>query len=725
MKSFKISIIMAAVVVFGIAGAARAQKIWVGGAANNNWTSAANWQDGVGANVTLADYVFDAANLTGSRTIGVVTIADANIGNISFTGNSTVDVFQWNTGTQNTVTAPAILQGNVTVNSGNHTGTVFLKIDDTSTWDIAANSSFSKGGADTLAGTGTLIKSGAGILTLNNNFSTWAGTMRLDAGVLRVTDTNSGAFGNSTATLRLNGGELRLVQNNGRTYTVGSVVVGGNASVVHTRGTSGVGHIQTFGPLSIGAHTLSFSQSDAGGHLPTSASGLVFGATTLTGNATFDVLNSGSVVNSMSLGAIGDGGSAFSLTKTGAGTLTLTADSTYSGGTTVSGGTLDISTNANALGTGTLTLGNGTTVNANNSSRVYYNNNLVIGGDVSLTGSRTTYNGTVDLGNATRTLTVTNAVNNGNLALQLQGVISGDGGIIKEGTGGLRLGNMNNTFTGDVSVNAGMLEIREGGSLGNAANKLIINGDGTVYITNQGISALTISNNVEVNANFDLGGGGTNTMAFNGTMNLGGGNRTINLNGTNNKAINGVISNGGLTIAANDGANLFLGGDNTYTGATQVNSGGLIVGGSLAADSAVSVAAGARLGGDGTIAGSLTLDSGAFLVFDPSLSLTVSGTVALDNSFGVASLVKADGTAIDWTSVSDGTYTLLGDTASTFNTITNFGLDQAKDIGDGRKAYFENGSLQLVVIPEPATLGLFMSVGGLVLVLRRWLWDRR
>jgi fibronectin-binding autotransporter adhesin len=678
---------------------AAAQKIWIGNAANSDWTSALNWQDGVGGNATLANYVVDAANLTGfSRTTLNLNIASANIGNISFTGNSTAS-FAWNAAGGNTADAPAILQGNVTVNSGNHTGTVFLKIDGTSTWDIAANSSFSKGGAGSLGGTGTLIKAGAGTLTLTQNFTTgnnpWAGTMRLDAGVLRVNNGvfATGAFGNATATLRLNGGELRLEQNAGRTYTVGSVIVGGNSSVVHTRQTDSTGNNHVFGPLSIGTHTLSFSQSDAGGFLPTSSSGLVFGATTLTGNATFDVLNSGSVVNSMSLGAIGDGGNAFSLTKTGAGTLTLTANSTYSGGTTVSGGTLDISENANALGTGTLNLGNGTTVNASNASRVTYNNNLVIGGNVSLTGSRTTYNGTVALGNATRTLTVTNAPNNGNLALQLQGVISGDGGIIKEGTGGLRLGNTANTFTGDVSVNAGMLEIRSGGSLGNAANKLIINGDGTVRITNQGAQSLTISNNVDVNANFELAAG--STITFDGGMNLGGGNRTINLLNSNNKAINGIISNGGLILATDTAGNgnMTLGGINSYTGDTTI---GANVNLTLADTGAFTFAIGASgINNKLTGTGSLTLD-GRF-IFD----LSGAGTT-IGNS---------------WTIVDSG----LGETFGGSFFVQDFNGSSGLWTRDfsGTVYQFSESTGVLSVIPEPSTWALLAGSLTVLVLLRR------
>ena len=90
----------------------------------------------------------------------------------------------------------------------------------------------------------------------------------------------------------------------------------------------------------------------------------------------------------------------------------------------------------------------------------------------------------------------------------------------------------------------------------------------------------------------------------------------------------------------------------------------------------------------------------------------------MDNTFSVASLVNANGTAVDWSTVSNGTYTLIG-SSSNFSNISNWGLaNKATGLAGGKEAYFQAGSLQLVVIPEPTTWAL-LGVGLTTMVVFR------
>jgi hypothetical protein len=69
--------------------------------------------------------------------------------------------------------------------------------------------------------------------------------------------------------------------------------------------------------------------------------------------------------------------------------------------------------------------------------------------------------------------------------------------------------------------------------------------------------------------------------------------------------------------------------------------------------------------------------------------------------------------------VLDDTYTLIDGAATIdFTNVANLGLANAVSIGEGKSAYFESGSLNLVVIPEPSA-ALLGGLGMLVLLRRR------
>jgi len=273
-------------------------------------------------------------------------------------------------------------------------------------------------------------------------------------------------------------------------------------------------------------------------------------------------------------------------------------------------------------------------------------------------------------------------------------------------TGGITTLQGSNTFTGGTTLNQGTLAIRNSNALG--AGPLVING-GTIGSI---VTARTISSsvNLTINSNFTLGGldSGASTT-FNGSADLAGGNRTITLG--NNATFAGEISNGGLTVEGG-ARTLTLAGNSTYDGATLVSSGTLLLTGALG-NTAVTVEADATIAGNGSIAGSLHFDSGANLLFNPGNTLVVNGANVTFGGFGINNLIGLN------SSVPEGTYPLIdGDALVDLSNVAAVGIENAQSLGDGRWAYFQAGSLQLVVIPEPST-ALLGGFALLVLLKRR------
>lgn len=140
-------------------------------------------------------------------------------------------------------------------------------------------------------------------------------------------------------------------------------------------------------------------------------------------------------------GTISNANGTIALTKTGTGTQTLSGANTNTGATTVNGGTLALSGGSAIADTAAVSLANSAGVS------LLLNASETIG---SLAGGGTT-GGNVNLqGN---TLTVANAT-----STNFAGVISGAGGLVKEGVGTLTLSGAN-SYSGNTTVNAGVLSL--------------------------------------------------------------------------------------------------------------------------------------------------------------------------------------------------------------------------------------------------------------------------
>ncbi|MFA7236650.1 MAG: PEP-CTERM sorting domain-containing protein [Phycisphaeraceae bacterium] len=183
---------------------------------------------------------------------------------------------------------------------------------------------------------------------------------------------------------------------------------------------------------------------------------------------------------------------------------------------------------------------------------------------------------------------------------------------------------------------------------------------------------------------------------------------------------------------------------NTYDGSTTVSAGTLLVNntsGSATGTGAVSVAGGATLGGGGFISGSVTFADNAILAPGNSPgTLTVGGMTLANASVlnfqldatnhtvggGANDLVQVNGdltldgilniSVLNGASLSDGVYRLFNYTGN----LTNNTLAQGTGFTAGYSVQVDTGSKQvnLVVIPEPATLGL-LAVGGMMVFAPR------
>jgi autotransporter-associated beta strand protein len=149
------------------------------------------------------------------------------------------------------------------------------------------------------------------------------------------------------------------------------------------------------------------------------------------------------------------------LTKDGPGLLNITnVSNTYSGGTIVNRGTLNLDTPKDqGLGTGPVTLNREGTLSLN---RIISSNPLILNG-----GTIAAYNGFGNSFSGPVTLKSTSTIT-GLDNLTLSGVISGPGGVNKTGNNMLILSGAN-TFTGANSISAGTLQCNSVAALGSGA----------------------------------------------------------------------------------------------------------------------------------------------------------------------------------------------------------------------------------------------------------------
>ncbi|EGJ3040168.1 autotransporter outer membrane beta-barrel domain-containing protein [Salmonella enterica] len=533
--------------------------------------------------------------------------------------------------------------GTFTVDAGS-TFTVTSELDETtatSNWD---------GSKLTKQGDGTLILSNTG-----NDY----GDTEIDGGILAAKDAASLGTGNVTiaesATLALSQGTLdnnvtgggkivktgndELIVTGDNTYSGGTTITGGTLTADHAD-SLGTGAIVNSGVLQVGEGELENTLSGSGalvktgtGELTLSGDNSYSGDTTITGGTLTadhaDSLGTGVIANSGVL-QVGEGelentlSGSGALVKTGTGELTLSGDNTYSGGTTITGGTLTAD-HADSLGTGVI---------ANS--------------------------GVLQVGEG-----------------ELENTLSGSGALVKTGTGELTLSG-DNTYSGGTTITGGTLTADHADSLGTGviANSGVLqvgegelentlSGSGSLVKT--GTGELTLSGDNTYSGDTTITGGtltadhadslGTGDIDNSGVLQVGEGELENTLSGTGSLVKTGT---GELTLS----------GDNTYSGGTTIDDGVLI---------ATNV--NALGGGDVDNTGTLKLDAeGEFNLANVTTQSGATTELAKGTTLNVDSLTQqADSTLNIDLSKANGESAITADSVTLGGTLNVTGIGSVTD----------------------------------------------
>ncbi|PUO52217.1 fibronectin-binding autotransporter adhesin ShdA [Salmonella enterica] len=332
------------------------------------------------------------------------------------------------------------------------------------------------------------------------------------------------------------------------------------------------------------------------------------------------------------------------IVKSGSDELIVTGANDYSGGTTISGGTLTAD-HADSLGTGTianngvLQVGEGelkNTLSGTGSLVKIGTGELTLNGDNDYSGGTTIDDGVLIADNAD-SLGTGAVANNGVLQVgegELKNTLSGTGSLVKIGTGELTL-NGDNDYSGGTTIDDGVLIADNADSLGTGAvanNGVLQVGEGELKNTLSGTGSLVKigTGELALNGDNDYSGGttiddgvliadnadllGTGAVANSGVLKVGEGELENTLSGTGSLVKTGT---GELTLS----------GDNDYSGGTTIDDGVLI------ADNADSLGTGAVANngelqvGEGELEN--TLSGSGSLVKTGTGELTLNG----DNSY--------------------------------------------------------------------------------------------
>ncbi len=482
--------------------------------------------------------------------------------------------------------------------------------------------------SNAITGSNTVTKAGNGTLNYSGATS-YTGATIINAGTLSLNTSGAIASGNDItlySTAASTTAKLSLASNVAQ--TIGTLAFGGAGQ---TSTSAGNVTLNSGSTLTLGG-TVSYNATNN----PSVASSIGgSGTLALGGNRTFNIADSTASFNEFTISAP-ISGSGQSLTKTGAGRLTLTAASgtTYDGGTIVSGGEFFLSASNTLVTTAPVTVkgttsgvaasfwlgtninqtigaltfgGSGASSNSTNNVSLGTNSVLTLGGTVTYDatnnplGANINTVGRLALG-GDRTFNIADSTAT-STELTISVAVSGSGqSLTKTGAGTLRLSGAN-TYDGGTIVHAGTILLNASNTLASTGGVTVKDtAGGTAYLSlganfTQTIGTLTFggagqtatsAGNVTLNAGSTLTLGGTVTydatnnpsvassIGGSGTLALGG-NRTFNIADStaniNEFTIYAPISGSGQSLIKTGAGRLTLQGANTYDGGTIVNGG--------------------------------------------------------------------------------------------------------------------------------------------------------
>ena len=592
-----------------------------------------------------------SANATTARTMNGAQGIDFNAANQGITNNSTA-THVFNVGiafNANPITF-RLNDGNLTFNSNIFFKGNFMDVLGNNWHTLNLNGVLNRDGGDG----GIAVKENTLVVITNNN--TITGAIWVEKGIVRFGG-GTNAMGNSGT---VNIGTNAAVE---LTYAAGEVLRPSSWNLYGT-GTNGTGALKK-----------------------TSGSGNVTlpGTVVLQQNAAIRS-DGGSLIISNVVSGSGV------LTKVGAGELVMAGNNTYSGITYVSNGTLRI-THTNGLGTtaGGTFVRDGATLHLDVTGGYPAETIAIVGNGVASVGAinstvagnlrgQINLDGNARIRHTTGTLTLSGLLNLSNRTLTVENntavemasgasisnatLTTGSGAIVKEGSSHFIL-RPSSDMTGSITVNAGELRLgpNASGSGLVAGGTLTLAGD--TRLSSDGTAGRTVAKNTAISGGLGLAINSSGNLTFNGTVDLGSAVRVItNANGV---LFNGAITGSGGGITKRGDGTMTNAANNTYTGATTIEAGTLVMIGT-SSNSAHTVSSGGTLTGTGTV-GQLTVNG----IVSPgiatnSINTLRSMTLSLGQNgrliFNINNVAGTPGTNWDLLSVSNGTGAISVDATS-------------------------------------------------------------